>query len=72
MRVVLGGVDIEKDEAFDQTIDVEKAIIHEKYREETFALYNDIGGSGHSNSPPFSSPHLRWNTLCFLSRAKRT
>ncbi|XP_067100528.1 hyaluronan-binding protein 2 [Osmerus mordax] len=42
MRVVLGGVDIEKDEAFDQTIDVEKAIIHEKYREETFALYNDI------------------------------
>lgn len=43
MQVVLGGVDIEKDEAHDQAIQVERAIVHEQYRESPFALHNDIG-----------------------------
>lgn len=42
VQVVLGGVDIEKDEASDQVIPVEKVIVHEHYRE-THALHNDIG-----------------------------
>ncbi|KAK9530357.1 hypothetical protein VZT92_011863 [Zoarces viviparus] len=42
MQVVLGGVDIEKDEIYDQVIPVEKAIVHENYKETAFALYNDI------------------------------
>lgn len=43
MRVVLGGVDIEKDEAYDQVIPVEKAVVHEAYNQTPFALYNDVG-----------------------------
>lgn len=43
MQVALGGVDIEKDEAYDQVIPVEKAIVHENYNQSPFALYNDIG-----------------------------
>lgn len=43
MQVVLGGVDIEKDEASDQVIPVEKVIVHEHYRETPYALHNDIG-----------------------------
>ncbi|XP_065806110.1 hyaluronan-binding protein 2-like isoform X1 [Labrus bergylta] len=42
MQVVLGGVDIEKDETFDQVIPVEKAIMHENYKESPFALHNDV------------------------------
>ena len=41
--MVLGGVDIEKDEAYDQVIPVEKAIVHPAYRETPFALHNDVG-----------------------------
>lgn len=43
MQVVLGGVDIEKNEVFDQVIPVERAIVHEQYRQSPFALYNDVG-----------------------------
>lgn len=43
MQVVLGGVDLEKDEIYDQVIPVEKAVVHEDYRETPFVLYNDIG-----------------------------
>lgn len=43
MQVVLGGVDIEKDEVYDQVIRVEKAIVHEEYKESPFALHNDVG-----------------------------
>ncbi len=43
MQVVLGGVDIQKDEAYDQVIPVEKAIVHEDYKESPFALHNDVG-----------------------------
>lgn len=43
MQVVLGGVDIERDEAYDQVIPVEKAIMHEDYKQTSFALHNDIG-----------------------------
>lgn len=43
MQVVLGGVDIQKDEAYDQVIAVENAIVHEGYRKTPNALYNDIG-----------------------------
>ncbi|TNN67712.1 Hyaluronan-binding protein 2 [Liparis tanakae] len=42
MQVVLGGVDLEKEEVFDQVIPVEKAIVHEKYKETPSALYNDV------------------------------
>ncbi|XP_076008005.1 factor VII-activating protease-like [Genypterus blacodes] len=42
MQVVLGGVDLEKTEAFDQAIPVERAVVHEAYRETSFALYNDV------------------------------
>eukprot|EP00066_Takifugu_rubripes_P015406 XP_011604672.1 PREDICTED: hyaluronan-binding protein 2-like [Takifugu rubripes] len=42
MQVVLGGVYIEKDETYDQAIQVERAIVHEHYRESPFALHNDI------------------------------
>lgn len=43
MQVVLGGVDIEKNEAYDQVIPVERAIVHEEYKESPFALHNDVG-----------------------------
>lgn len=43
MRVVLGGVDIQKDETYDQVIPVERAIVHEGYKQSPFALYNDVG-----------------------------
>ncbi len=43
MQVVLGGVDIEKDEMYDQVIPVDKAIVHEEYKESPVALHNDIG-----------------------------
>lgn len=43
MQVVLGGVDIEKDEIYDQVVPVEKAIVHENYRKSPFALHNDVG-----------------------------
>lgn len=43
MQVVLGGVDLEKDETYAQAIRVERAIVHEQYRESPFALHNDIG-----------------------------
>ncbi|XP_034070207.1 hyaluronan-binding protein 2-like [Gymnodraco acuticeps] len=42
MQVVLGGVDLEKDEVYDQVIPVENAIVHELHRESPFALHNDI------------------------------
>ncbi|XP_069374181.1 uncharacterized protein [Paralichthys olivaceus] len=42
MQVVLGGVDIEKDEVYDQVIPVERAIMHEEYKMTAFALYNDV------------------------------
>lgn len=43
MRVVLGGVDIQKDETYDQVIPVQRAIVHEGYSQSPFALYNDVG-----------------------------
>lgn len=42
MQVVLGGVDIEKDEGYDQVIPVDKAIVHEEYKESPSALHNDV------------------------------
>ncbi|XP_040923394.1 hyaluronan-binding protein 2-like [Toxotes jaculatrix] len=42
MQVVLGGVDIEKEEVYDQVIPVEKAFVHEEYKESPFALHNDV------------------------------
>ncbi|KAM4624561.1 hyaluronan-binding protein 2-like [Polymixia lowei] len=42
MQVVLGGVDIEKDEEYDQVISVERAIVHQDYKETPFGLYNDV------------------------------
>ncbi|KAJ8418222.1 hypothetical protein AAFF_G00139310 [Aldrovandia affinis] len=43
MRVVLGAMNLVKDEPTDQTVEVEKAIIHENYKETSEAVYNDIG-----------------------------
>lgn len=43
MQVVLGGVDIQRDEVYDQVIPVEKAIVHEDYKQSPFALHNDVG-----------------------------
>lgn len=43
MQVVMGGVDIKKDEAFDQVIPVERAIVHDDYNEGPFAIHNDVG-----------------------------
>ncbi|KAM6951087.1 hyaluronan-binding protein 2-like [Aplochiton taeniatus] len=42
MQVVLGGVDISRDEEIDQSIPVDQAIVHEKYKETHLALHNDI------------------------------
>ncbi|XP_010868378.2 hyaluronan-binding protein 2 [Esox lucius] len=42
MQVVGGGLSLGKDEPTEQTIDVEKAIRHENYRETPAAVYNDI------------------------------
>ncbi|XP_040292497.1 hyaluronan-binding protein 2 [Bufo bufo] len=41
-RVLLGKVDLHKNETFEQIFDVEKIIIHENYREEIYSLHNDI------------------------------
>ncbi|XP_076616569.1 factor VII-activating protease-like [Chaetodon auriga] len=41
-QVVLGGVNIDKAEAIDQTIPVIETIVHENYRDTPTALYNDI------------------------------
>ncbi|KAM8836591.1 hyaluronan-binding protein 2 [Spinachia spinachia] len=42
MQVVLGGIDLAKDEPYDQVIPVEKAVVHEDFKETPSALYNDI------------------------------
>ncbi|XP_058476929.1 hyaluronan-binding protein 2 [Solea solea] len=42
MQVVLGGVDIEKHEEYDQVIPVVRAIVHENYKRSPFALHNDV------------------------------
>ncbi|KAG7325062.1 hypothetical protein KOW79_011378 [Hemibagrus wyckioides] len=42
MQVVLGGVDLKKSEAADQTIEVEDYIVHENYNATSTGLYNDI------------------------------
>ncbi|GAA6110313.1 hyaluronan-binding protein 2 isoform X1 [Tachysurus ichikawai] len=42
MQVVLGGVDLKRHEAADQTIDVEDYFVHENYTATRHALYNDI------------------------------
>ncbi|XP_066519162.1 hyaluronan-binding protein 2-like isoform X2 [Hoplias malabaricus] len=42
MQVGLGGVNLEKQEAADQTVKVEDYIVHENYTEAPDALYNDI------------------------------
>ncbi|XP_068610391.1 hyaluronan-binding protein 2 [Brachionichthys hirsutus] len=41
-QVVLGGVNIDKQEEMDQTIPVIQTIVHENYRETPYAVYNDI------------------------------
>lgn len=43
MQVVLGGLDFGKKESFEQTLAVEKTIVHEGYKETSQAVYNDIG-----------------------------
>lgn len=53
--MVLGGVDIEKDEAYDQVIPVEKAVVHEAYNQTPFALYNDVGEAQMQLCTPYSS-----------------
>uniref|UniRef100_A0A8C6WGT5 trypsin n=1 Tax=Neogobius melanostomus TaxID=47308 RepID=A0A8C6WGT5_9GOBI len=45
MQVVLGGVDIEKHEVYNQIVPVERAIVHENYRYTPLAIYNDIGSN---------------------------
>ncbi|KAM9462635.1 hyaluronan-binding protein 2 [Clarias gariepinus] len=42
MQVVLGGVDLMKEEAADQTVEVEYYIMHENYTSTDKAVYNDI------------------------------
>ncbi|KAF5896509.1 hyaluronan-binding protein 2-like [Clarias magur] len=42
MQVVLGGVDLEKHEAADQTVAVEKYFVHENYTDIDEVQYNDI------------------------------
>ena len=49
-QVVLGGVNIDKQEDVDQTIPVIETIVHENYRETPAALYNDIGLPQFSNT----------------------
>ncbi|MBN3297218.1 HABP2 protein, partial [Amia calva] len=41
-KVVMGGLDIEKAEPYDQTFDIEQVIVHENYTETLNAVYNDI------------------------------
>ncbi|XP_040923039.1 hyaluronan-binding protein 2-like [Toxotes jaculatrix] len=41
-QVVLGGVNVDKQEEMDQTIPVIETFVHENYRETPSALYNDI------------------------------
>lgn len=53
-------MDIDKQEAADQTIPVIQTIVHEKYRETPFAVYNDIGSSRFSNTVScFTQTHHR-------------
>ncbi|XP_061086087.1 hyaluronan-binding protein 2 [Conger conger] len=42
MRVVLGKVDLWKDDLYTQIVDVERAIVHEHYRETPISLHNDV------------------------------
>ncbi|KAM9817528.1 hyaluronan-binding protein 2 [Neosynchiropus ocellatus] len=42
MQVMVGGVDLVKSEHFKQVVPVEKAFVHEAYRESPSALHNDI------------------------------
>ncbi|KAM8876295.1 LOW QUALITY PROTEIN: hyaluronan-binding protein 2 [Synchiropus picturatus] len=42
MQVMMGGVDLVKSEHYKQVIPVERAFVHEDYRESPFALHNDI------------------------------
>ncbi|XP_056153482.1 hyaluronan-binding protein 2 [Lampris incognitus] len=42
MQVMIGGVDLEKDEEHDQVIPVERAIVHEDYKATPFSLHSDI------------------------------
>ncbi|KAK3529560.1 hypothetical protein QTP70_031976, partial [Hemibagrus guttatus] len=42
MQVVLGGVDLKKREAADQTIEVEGYIVHEDFNASSTGVYNDI------------------------------
>ncbi|XP_075114230.1 factor VII-activating protease [Leptodactylus fuscus] len=41
-RVSLGKVELQRSETSEQVFDVEKIIIHEKYREELYSLHNNI------------------------------
>lgn len=41
--MTLGGLDLGKIEASDQTLEVVETIIHEQYKETYEAVYNDIG-----------------------------
>lgn len=43
MQVELGGISLDKTEDSEQIIPVEKAIVHENYRETPDALHNDVG-----------------------------
>lgn len=43
--MVLGGVNIDKQEEMDQTIPVIQTVVHEDYRQSPSALYSDIGWS---------------------------
>ncbi|KAI1894346.1 hypothetical protein AGOR_G00114870 [Albula goreensis] len=42
MRAVVGGQNLGRDEPTEQILDVEKAILHQNYRETSEAVYNDI------------------------------
>lgn len=43
MQVLMGSLSLDKPDASTQILPVEKAIVHENYRETTGAVYNDIG-----------------------------
>ncbi|XP_061563618.1 hyaluronan-binding protein 2 [Cololabis saira] len=65
-QVVLGGVNIDKQEQTDQTIPVVQAIVHETYRETHNALYNDIAllKLGVTNSPYCAKESRFVRTVC--------
>ncbi|XP_041921976.1 hyaluronan-binding protein 2-like [Alosa sapidissima] len=42
MQVILGGLDLGKEESFEQTVAVQMVIVHEGYKETSSAVYNDI------------------------------